>query len=139
MSQNSAQAARAGRRRSRRRRRRTSEEHADEWKKKIDSQKEKIDGLSRDLDLEQREYRLRAAAMYADAGNRLRNPAQWEKEDAQYKSDVDSKQKAIETARQQLDECRSRRARPGCERRGQKNSKTETPAGTKITARTKTK
>ena len=76
---------------------------ADEWAKKLDQQKQKIDSLNHDLDLEQREYRLRAAAMYGDAGNRLRNQAQWDKDDAQYKSDIDEKQKAIDAARQQLD------------------------------------
>jgi hypothetical protein len=76
---------------------------ADDWAKKLDQQKEKIDSLGKELDLEQREYRLRAAAMYGDAGNRLRNQAEWDKEDAQYKSDIDAKQKAIDDARQQLD------------------------------------
>ena len=76
---------------------------ADELAKKLDQQKQKIDSLNHDLDLEQREYRLRAAAMYGDAGNRLRNQAQWDKDDAQYKSDIDEKQKAIDAARQQLD------------------------------------
>jgi len=77
---------------------------ADEWKKKLDRQKDKIDSLNYELDLQQREYRLRAAAMYGDAGNRLRNAAEWDKEDAQYKTDVDGKQKAIAAARQELDE-----------------------------------
>jgi hypothetical protein len=85
----------------------------DEWKQKIDSQRAKIDGLSRDLDLQQREYRLRAAAMYGDAGNRLRNAAQWDKEDAQYKSDVDGKQKAIDAARQELDEMQEQARKAG--------------------------
>ena len=44
----------------------------DEWKQKIADQQGKIDLLSRELDVTQREYRLRAAAFYADAGNRLR-------------------------------------------------------------------
>jgi len=86
---------------------------ADEWKQKMDSQKEKINGLSRELDLEQREYRLRAAAMYGDAGSRLRNAAQWDKEDAQYKSDVEGKQKAIEAARQELDEMQEQARKAG--------------------------
>ena len=49
---------------------------ADDWKKKLDQQKEKIDSLNHELDLDQREYRLRAAAIYGDAGNRLRDAAQ---------------------------------------------------------------
>jgi hypothetical protein len=49
---------------------------SDEWKKKIAEQKDQIDLLSRELDVLQREYRLRAAAFYADAGNRRRRLGQ---------------------------------------------------------------
>ncbi len=73
------------------------------WKKKIDAQKKKIDDLARDLDLTQREYRLKAVAMYADAGNRLRNAAQWAKEDRDYKQQIDEKQKKLDSAKQELD------------------------------------
>lgn len=50
----------------------------------------------------QREYQLRAAEMYADAGNRLRNSAQWDKQDADYKQKIADKQKAVEDAKQKL-------------------------------------
>jgi hypothetical protein len=73
-----------------------------DWKKKIEDQKLKIDTLSRELDIYQREYRLRAVAMYSDAGNRLRNSAQWDKEDAQYKVDLAEKQKTLDSAKQDL-------------------------------------
>ncbi len=86
---------------------------ADDLKQKIASQKEKMDSLSRELDLEQREYRLRAAAFYGDAGDRLRNSAQWDKDDAQYKSDIDSKQKAIEAARQEFDDLQEQERKAG--------------------------
>jgi hypothetical protein len=56
----------------------------DEWKQKISEQQAKVDMLTREVDVTQREYRLRAAAFYADAGNRLRNQGAWDKEDAQY-------------------------------------------------------
>ncbi len=75
---------------------------ADEWKKKLDAQQAKIDGLNHELDLEQREYRLKAAAFYADAGTRLRNAAQFDKDDTSYKSDVEQKQKSLDSARQEL-------------------------------------
>jgi hypothetical protein len=86
---------------------------ADDWKKKLEKQQEKISSISRELDLERREYRLRAAAMYADAGNRLRNAAQWDKDDAQYKSDVDGKQKALDAARQELDQMQEQARKAG--------------------------
>jgi len=79
-----------------------AEKPGDEWKKKIADQQGKIDLLSRELDVAQREYRLRAAAFYADAGNRLRNQGSWDKEDAQYKQDIAKKQKAVDDARKAL-------------------------------------
>ena len=75
----------------------------DDWKNKIAAQKDQINLMSRELDVAQREYRLRAAAMYADAGNRLRNQTSWDKEDAQYKQQIAQKQKALDDAKQRLD------------------------------------
>jgi hypothetical protein len=75
----------------------------DEWKNKIDDQKQKVASLSHELELTQREYRLRAVAMYSDAGNRLRNSATWDKEDADFKKQIDEKQKAVDAAKQDLD------------------------------------
>ena len=76
---------------------------ADEWKTKIDDQKQKVATLSHELELTQREYRLRAVAMYSDAGNRLRNSATWDKEDADFKKQLDEKQKAVDAAKQDLE------------------------------------
>jgi hypothetical protein len=75
----------------------------EDWKAKIATQKDQINLASRELDVAQREYRLRAAAMYADAGNRLRNSATWDKEDAQYKQQIAQKQKAVDDAKAKLD------------------------------------
>jgi hypothetical protein len=75
-----------------------------QWGEKINSQKEQIDLLGRELDVLQREYQLRAAAMYGDAGNRLRNSADWDKQDAQYKQQIADKQKALDDAKQKLDD-----------------------------------
>jgi hypothetical protein len=75
-----------------------------QWSDKLASQQSQIDLLNRELDVAQKEYQLRAAAMYADAGNRLRNSADWDKQDAQYKQDIAAKQKALEDAKQKLDD-----------------------------------
>jgi hypothetical protein len=75
-----------------------------EWQGKITAQKDSIELLNRELDVLQREYQLRAAAMYADVGNRLRNSAQWDKQDADYKQKVADKQKAVEDAKQKLED-----------------------------------
>jgi hypothetical protein len=72
------------------------------WQTRLTAQKDQVDLASRELDVLQREYQLRAAAMYADAGNRMRNEAQWDKQDADYKAKIADKQKAIEDAKQKL-------------------------------------
>jgi hypothetical protein len=85
----------------------------DEWKDKIAAQKQQIDLLSRDLDVTQREYRLRAAAFYADAGNRLRNQGTWDKEDANYKQQIAQKQKALDDAKKALDDMQEQARKAG--------------------------
>ena len=75
-----------------------------EWGDKMDSQKEQISLLTRELDVLQREYQLRAAAMYGDAGNRMRNKSDWDKQDAEYKQQIADKQKALDDAKQKLDD-----------------------------------
>jgi hypothetical protein len=85
----------------------------DQWKQKISAQKDHIDLLSRELDVAEREYRLRAAAFYADAGNRLRNSGAWDKEDANYKDQIAQKKKAVDDARQQLDDMQEQARKAG--------------------------
>lgn len=84
-----------------------------QWSDRIAAQKQQIDLLSRELDVLQREYQLRAAAMYADAGNRLRNQADWDKQDAQYKQQIADKQKAVDDAKQKLDDLREEARKAG--------------------------
>ncbi len=75
-----------------------------QWGEKITAQKEQIDLLTRELDVLQREYQIRAAAMYADAGNRMRNSTDWDKQDTQYKQQIADKQKALDDAKQKLED-----------------------------------
>lgn len=77
---------------------------AKQWGDKLTQQQSQIDLLSRELDVATKEYQLKAAAMYADAGNRLRNSADWDKQDAQYKQQIADKQKALDEAKQKLDD-----------------------------------
>jgi hypothetical protein len=74
----------------------------DQWKEKLSSQQSQIDSLSHELDLEQREYKLRAAEFYGDAGERLRNQANWDKQEAEYKENIADKQKALDEAKEKL-------------------------------------
>ena len=75
-----------------------------QWNDKITTQKEQIDLAERELNVTQREYQIRAAAMYGDVGNRLRNSADWDKQDAQYKQQIADKQKALDDSKQKLDD-----------------------------------
>ena len=84
-----------------------------EWRKRIADQKDTITLLQRELDVLQREYRLRAAAMYADVGNRLRNQSDWDKQDRDYKDKIEAKQKELDRARQQLSELRDQARKGG--------------------------
>jgi len=74
----------------------------DQWKQKLSGQQDQIDLLSRELDVEQKEYKLKAASFYGDAGERLRNQSGWDKEDAAYKQKLADKQKALDDAKQKL-------------------------------------
>jgi hypothetical protein len=74
------------------------------WQQKLTTQRDQIELLQRELDVLQREYQIRAAAFYADAGNRLRNSGTWDKSDAQYKQQIADKTKALEDAKQKLDD-----------------------------------
>ncbi|MGA7931723.1 MAG: hypothetical protein WCA20_37705 [Candidatus Sulfotelmatobacter sp.] len=83
------------------------------WQDKLTAQKDSIDLASRELDVLQREYQLRAAAMYADVGNRMRNATQWDKEEAEYKQKMADKQKAVEDAKQKLQDMKEEARKAG--------------------------
>lgn len=83
------------------------------WQKKIQTAQSQIDLLTRELDLLNGEYRMRAAAFYADAGNRLRNSTSWDKEDAQYKDQIAAKQKALDDAKKSLDDLQEEARKAG--------------------------
>jgi len=83
------------------------------WKDQIQDQKKQIELASRELDVLQREYQLRAAAMYADAGNRLRNAGTWDKEDADYKAKIADKQKAVDSGKQKLEDMQEQARKAG--------------------------
>ena len=84
-----------------------------EWRKKVADQKDTITLLQRELDVLQREYRLRAAAMYADVGNRLRNQSEWDKQDRDYKDKIEAKQKDLDRAKQQLSDLQAQARKDG--------------------------
>ena len=83
------------------------------WQDKVTTQKNSIDLASRELDVLQKEYQLRAAAMYADVGNRLRNSTQWDKDEGEFKLKIADKQKAVDDAKQKLDDMQEEARRAG--------------------------
>ncbi len=84
-----------------------------QWKDRIVAQKEAIDLSQRELDVTEREYKLRMAAMYADVGNRLRNSTNWDKEDADYKAQIEAKRKALVDAKQKLEDMQEEARKAG--------------------------
>jgi polyhydroxyalkanoate synthesis regulator phasin len=85
---------------------------ADDWKQRIDKQKERVAALNHEVDIDQRELRLRAAAQTSDPGVTARN-VQFVKDEVQYKTDMDAKQKELEAARQQLDDLQDQAHKAG--------------------------
>lgn len=81
----------------------TSKKAAEEWAGKIADQKKGIAQLERELSVLQRERQIRATVFYADAGMRLRDPQKYTQDEQHYQDETASKQKALDDARQKLD------------------------------------
>jgi len=71
---------------------------------KVNSQKAEIATLTRELELADRENRLRVANYYADAGNSLRDPKKWQDEQKAKEDEIAGKKKAIDEAKAKLDD-----------------------------------
>ena len=84
-----------------------------EWQGKIDAQKNEISLAERELDVMQRENKLRAASYYGDAGNRLRDEKKFAEDDRKYQSDVAAKQKAIDDAKTKLEQTKEEARKAG--------------------------
>ena len=74
------------------------------WKKKIADQKKEIAQLQRELDVVEREARLRAAAYYADAGVQLRDQARFAEDNRKEQAEIDTKKQALADAKQKLEQ-----------------------------------
>lgn len=79
---------------------------ADEFQQKAGDLKKNIDQLSRELDVMQREQRLRAAAYYGDAGTKLRGANQYAADDKKYQETLQAKQAELDAAKATLDQLR---------------------------------
>jgi hypothetical protein len=76
----------------------------EEWRSKLADQRKEIGTLQRELDILQRENRLRQAAVYSDAGNSLRDPAKWAAEDRQYQQQITEKSQQLDKAKTKLED-----------------------------------
>src|SRR5215472_11889237 len=79
-----------------------SKPKAEDWSKKVEAQRNEIVLLQRELDVAQREQRLRAAAFYADAGTQLRDSAKYAEDSRKEQETIDSKKQALERAQEKL-------------------------------------
>ena len=79
---------------------------ADAIKDKYSKQQADLVQLQRELDVLQRENRIRAAVYYSDAGARLRDEAKYAEEDRKYAAEIAAKQKAIADGQANLDKIR---------------------------------
>jgi len=86
---------------------------ADELKQKYEKQKAELATLQRELDIAERENKLRGATFYADAGNRLRNEQKYAEDDRKYQADVANKKKAIADGNAALDKMKEEGRRTG--------------------------
>jgi hypothetical protein len=85
----------------------------DGFRKRVKEQKDAIALLERELTVSDREHKLQVAAFYADAGSRLRNDAQWAKQERQYQEETKNKQQALDDARKKLDDIRDEGRKAG--------------------------
>jgi hypothetical protein len=86
---------------------------ADDWKAKLANQQQKVDGLNKEIEKEQADSRMRAAVAASDPASRLRNAGEWGKEDADYQNSLDQKQKALDAAREELDQMQENARKAG--------------------------
>jgi len=89
------------------------QKEADKIKTDIESQKGEISRLERELDISTREWKLRQAAYYADAGNQLRDPAAWAAQERKYNEETAAKKQALDDARQKLDDLQEQARKVG--------------------------
>ena len=84
-----------------------------EMKARIATQKQKVADNERELQLTDREYKLRSAVFYADAGNRLRDDKKWSDTERKYKDDMARLQQDLTTNKAKLEDLREEARKAG--------------------------
>lgn len=86
---------------------------ADKIKGDVQAQKAEIARLERELDVSTREWKLRQAAYYADAGNQLRDPKAWADQERKYNDETSQRQQALADAKQKLEDLQEQARKAG--------------------------
>jgi hypothetical protein len=86
---------------------------AGEYREKIDKAKAEIATLQRELDIAERENKLRVAQFYADAGNRLRDEKKFVEDQNKTLADIADKRKRLADTTTALEQARSEARRAG--------------------------
>ncbi len=76
-------------------------------------QKRQADLLQREMSVLQRESQIQSADYYGDAGNMLRNSEQWFQKQKKSQDDIAAKQKALDEARQKLEDLKEEARKAG--------------------------
>jgi len=84
-----------------------------EWTEKVAEEKANVADIEREINLMQREQKLRVAVYYSDAGNRLRDDKKWADDQRKYQDDLASRQKDLSDANAKLDEIRDAARKAG--------------------------
>lgn len=84
-----------------------------EWKGKFAEQKKVIAQLEREIDVLNRENKLRAATFYSDAGNRLRDEKKYAEDDRKYQADIAAKEQELATAKQTFEDMQEQARKDG--------------------------
>lgn len=76
-------------------------------------EKSELDLLTRELNVLHRESQIKTTEYYADAGTRLRDPRAFYEKSKQYSDDIAVKEKAVEAARQRIEDLKEEARRAG--------------------------
>ena len=91
----------------------TTASQNDKLKGQIEAQKKEIAQLQRELDVAEREAKLRAAAYYADAGVMLRDQAKFAEDSRKAQSEIETKKQALADAKGKLDDLQEQARKAG--------------------------
>jgi hypothetical protein len=83
------------------------------WQSRLAAQKKEVSDLEHELDIMQREEKLREAQLYWDAGNRLRDDKKWAEEEQKHNDDVADKTAKLQAAREKLDQMKEEARKAG--------------------------